>query len=125
MRVPVTFAALLSIALLATTSAAHTTTRHDYDAADKVARGLAGMVAGVVELPGNIYAVNRDEGPGAAATLGFAKGLGMIPVRELVGVFEFLTCPFPFPEGYRPILSPEYPWQYFEGAHSASFSGDD
>ena len=25
-----------------------------------------------------------------------------------------MTAPFAVPEGYRPILSPEYPWGYFD-----------
>jgi hypothetical protein len=37
----------------------------------------------------------------------------MIVPRILVGVWEFLSAPFPVPEGYAPILEPEYPWDYF------------
>ena len=95
-------------------------TYRDYTAMDKLGRGLAGMTTGFLELPGNIAAENRDHGAGSAATIGFAKGLGMIPVRELVGVYNFVTAPFPFPNNYGPILQPEYPWGYFDGAHSAS-----
>jgi hypothetical protein len=40
-------------------------------------------------------------------------GLGMTLVRPVVGVYELITAPFPAPEGYRPILKPEYPWSYF------------
>jgi hypothetical protein len=40
----------------------------------------------------------------------------MIIPRELVGVYEFLSAPFPAPADYRPILQPEFPWQYFEQA---------
>ena len=96
------------------------TRRSGYTAMDKFGRGLAGMTTGFLELPGNIVAENRDHGAAAAATIGFAKGLGMIPVRELVGVYNFVTAPIPYPNGYRPILHPEYPWGYFEGSRSAS-----
>jgi len=99
-------------------------TTKSYTAMDKLGRGLAGMTTGVLELPGNIVAVNREENAGAAATIGFGKGLGMIPVRELVGVYEFITAPLPVPSGYRPVLSPDYPWEYFQGAHSAGFGAD-
>lgn len=88
----------------------------DYTPLDKFTRGLAGMTTGVLELPGNIAAENRESGAGSAATLGFAKGLGMVPVRELLGVFNFVTAPIPWPNGYAPIIEPEYPWRYFEGA---------
>ena len=90
-----------------------------YSATDKLVRGLAGMTTGFLELPGNIVAENREHGAATAATIGFAKGLGMIPVRELVGVFDFVTAPFEVPDDYNPILHPEYPWQYFEGAPPA------
>jgi hypothetical protein len=38
----------------------------------------------------------------------------MLVARELVGVYEFVTAPFPVPESYEPILRPEHPWDYFE-----------
>jgi len=46
--------------------------------------------------------------------IGIAKGLGMIVSRELVGVYEVVSAPFPVPAGYRPPISPEYPWSYFD-----------
>src|SRR4029450_12601169 len=41
------------------------------------------------------------------------------PVRELIGVYEFVTAPFPLPDNYEPLVHPEYPWDYFEGSSSA------
>lgn len=115
-------ATALGFALVAPAAQAYRddTSRSGYTAMDKLGRGLAGMTTGFLELPGNIVAENRDHGAAAAATVGFAKGLGMIPVRELVGVYNFVTAPIPYPSGYRPILHPEYPWGYFEGSRSAS-----
>ena len=81
-------------------------------AVDKLGRGLAGMTCGFLEFPGNIYRETNRSGA-AGIPLGFAKGLGMIVARELVGVYEFVTAPLPFPDDYRPILEPEYPWSYF------------
>src|SRR5438093_1268852 len=49
---------------------------------------------------------------------GFGKGLGMIIPRTLVGVWEFVSAPFPLPAGYEPILSPEFPWSYFESGRT-------
>ena len=54
-------------------------------------------------------------GPAGGIPLGFAIGCGMIVPRVLVGVYEFLSAPFPFPKNYEPILQPEFPWGYFEG----------
>jgi len=89
-------------------------------AARKCVRGLAAMTTGFLELPGNIMAETKAKGPGEGIPLGFAKGLGMIVVRELVGVYEFLSAPFPAPAGYRPVIEPEFPWSYFQQASAPS-----
>ena len=81
-------------------------------ALDKFGRGVAGMVGGVVELPGNMVEESRKHGA-EGLPLGFAKGLGMIVAREVAGVYEFVTAPLPVPRGYRPVLEPEYPWDHF------------
>ncbi len=81
--------------------------------AQKFGRGLAGMTCGFLEIPGNI--VKETHAKGALGfPIGLATGLGMTVTRELVGVYEFITAPFPMPSGFRPILTPEYPWDYFE-----------
>ena len=88
------------------------TPAHAQSATDKLGRGLAGMTTGVLELPGNIKEETEADGA-RGIPLGVAKGLGMIVARELVGVYEFVSSPLPVPHNYRPILEPEYPWQYF------------
>ena len=104
-----TLAAL--VLLLASPAGAQTATR-------KFGRGLAGMTTSVLEVPGNIVAESRARGYGEGIPLGFAKGLGMIIPRTLVGVWEFVSAPFPLPAGYEPILSPEFPWSYFESGRT-------
>ena len=86
---------------------------HAQTAADKLGRGLAGMTCGFLELPGNIVKETREKGA-VGFPIGLAYGVGMIVTRELVGVYEFLTSPFPVPAGFQPILRPEYPWGYFK-----------
>jgi len=85
----------------------------------KAGRGLMEMITGFMEFPGNIYAETRDDGLASGLTIGLAKGIGMIPVRELVGVYEFVTAPIEVPDDYKPVLDPPLPWQYFEGSDSA------
>jgi putative exosortase-associated protein (TIGR04073 family) len=86
---------------------------HAQSAAHKFGRGLAGMTCGFLEVPGNIIHETRAQGA-VGVPIGLAKGVGMLVARELIGVYEFVTAPFPAPEGFRPILAPEYPWDYFE-----------
>ncbi len=91
---------------------ANSITVHAETAVAKLGRGLAGVTCGFLELPGNIVEETRENGA-VGIPIGFAYGLGMFVTRELVGVYEVLTSPLPVPPGYRPILSPEYPWGYF------------
>ena len=79
----------------------------------KAGRGLAAITTPFLEIPGNIKVTTEEHGAPAGWTEGFAMGLGMTVVRPVVGVYELITAPFPAPEGYRPILKPEYPWSYF------------
>ncbi len=85
-----------------------------YSAARKVGRGLAAMTTSFLEVPGNIVKMNREKGAGWAISLGLVTGLGKLVTRTLVGVYEFVTAPFPVPEGYKPILEPEFTWEYFD-----------
>jgi putative exosortase-associated protein (TIGR04073 family) len=90
----------------------------------KFARGFAGMTLGVLEVPGNMVVESDTRGPGEGLPFGFVKGLGMLVVRELVGVYDFVTAPLPAPEDFRAILEPEFPWDYF-AAPPASAADDD
>ena len=107
------------IGMLSTPALSHTI---EYTAARKAGRGLAAMTTGFLEIPGNMVAESRKHGAGAGIPLGFVFGLGKLVVRELVGVYEFLSSPFEAPAGFKPIIEPEFPWDYFEGS-SASSSG--
>jgi len=85
-------------------------------AARKAGRGLAGMTTAFLEVPGNMVRESDRRGSAEGLPLGFAMGLGMIVVRTLVGVYEFVSCPFPAPPNFRPIIEPEFPWSYFDAA---------
>ena len=86
---------------------------HAQTAERKFGRGLAAIACGFLELPGNIVGQTEEKGA-IGIPIGLAYGVGMLVTRELVGVYEVLSAPFPAPAGYRPILKPEYPWDYFD-----------
>jgi len=90
-----------------------------YDMGDKACRGVAGVALGLLELPGNMVDVSKKQNILLGLTAGFAKGVFMVPVRELVGVFELLTFPFELQKGYEPLIEPDYPWGYFCGGDKA------
>jgi putative exosortase-associated protein (TIGR04073 family) len=92
----------------------------EYTAARKAGRGLAAMTTGFLEIPGNMLVESRERGPGMGAPLGFVFGLGKLVVRELVGVYEFVSAPFEAPADFEPIIEPEFPWSYFEDGSGSS-----
>src|SRR2546426_10906000 len=75
-------------------------------AARKFGRGMAGMTAGVLELPGNTVVETRKHGA-AGGPRGGAKGPGMIVSRELGGGGGGGSAPVPVPAGYPPPISPQ------------------
>jgi putative exosortase-associated protein (TIGR04073 family) len=113
-RSPQAARAALAVALVVALALPAPALAAQQSAQRKLGRGLAAMTCGFLELPGNIVKTTRERGAGWGFTLGFVEGLGRIVVRELVGVYEFVTAPIEVPDGYAPILEPEFPWGYFE-----------
>jgi putative exosortase-associated protein (TIGR04073 family) len=96
----------------------------DYDAARKAGRGAAGMFLGVIEVPGNIVKETRENGPIRGVTLGLVIGVGMTIVRTCVGTYELFTAPFALPAGFKPLIEPEFPWDYFVEDRSGGSGSD-
>ena len=84
-----------------------------YDMGTKACQGLAGVTLGFLELPGNMVDISNKEGVLLGCSEGFLKGLVMVPLRELIGTYQVLTFPFEIEKGYKPVLEPDYPWNYF------------
>jgi len=80
----------------------------------KFSRGVANLVFGFLEVPNQYSKVNSEHGGSAAVTYGITKGLTRWIGREFVGVYEILTFPVPLPEGYLPVMRPEFPAQDLE-----------
>jgi putative exosortase-associated protein (TIGR04073 family) len=112
-------AVVAAVALIATfgtlaPDAALAAPRSRFTPARKFQRGITNTTLGILAIPGQMTVQTRERGAAVGLPLGFAMGLGWFVASELVGVWELLTCPFPFPADYKPILEPEFPWQYFE-----------
>ncbi len=84
----------------------------------KLGRGISNVAFGALEFPVTWYGVNFEEGGLAACTYGILIGVVKVVIREVVGVVEIVTFPFPLPgcsdlpdcpaAGYGPILQPEW-----------------
>jgi putative exosortase-associated protein (TIGR04073 family) len=94
-------------------------------AARKAGRGLAGMTLGFLEVPGNVVQETRTNGVFSGVTVGLAVGVGKLVARELVGVYEFVTAPFPVPSDFEPVLQPEFTWDYFESEPGRAYGFSD
>ena len=82
--------------------------------ARKVGRGVAGITTFFLDLPGSIAEEWRANGAMSGLTTGLATGIGRTIARPVVGTYELATSPFNMPQGFEPILAPEYPWNYFQ-----------
>lgn len=74
----------------------------------KLVRGVVNAATGWVEIPKQISLIWQESGPGPGSTWGLLKGVGFAVARTAVGAYEIVTFPAPIPEGYLPILEPEY-----------------
>ena len=84
------------------------TSSYAQDPAKKLGRGLGNILTGWIELPKNIYDTSVEDNLLSGLTIGLAKGVGMTIVRTGAGIYETVTFPFPIPEGYAPVLEPEF-----------------
>jgi len=74
----------------------------------KLFRGIMNAATGWMEIPKQMSLVWQDSGPGVGLSWGFIKGIGYAVARSVAGGYEIATFPFPLPEGYSPIIEPEY-----------------
>lgn len=85
---------------------------------EKLGRGIANVAFGPLELPMKWYDVNAEMGGIAGITYGTLKGVAYVIAREVVGVVDIITFPFPLPNcpdtkdgfgaGYGPIMYPAW-----------------
>ena len=79
------------------------------DMGKKLGRGVCNILTCPAEIPEQIKRVSNSDGPAAAMTWGLVKGASMTVVRLVVGVYETLSFPIPYPKDYKPILNdPEF-----------------
>lgn len=101
--VMITITALLIVGLLMLS-----TPSYAQDAFKKLGRGVVNSLTGWLEVPKGIVDESKESNVFAGLTIGTIKGLGLGLVRTGAGVYEAVTFPFPIPEGYEPIVKPEF-----------------
>ncbi len=116
---------LLMIAMVAAAAAPASAVGNEIDTLGgigaKLSRGMVNLVTGWLEIPKQISAVWQESGAGPGMTMGFTKGLGFAVGRTVVGAYEIVTFPAPLPDGYRPIIQPEFVFSDWQtGSHKSS-----
>lgn len=74
----------------------------------KLGRGVANVATGAIEVPKAIQETFYEEGPVAAVSWGLLDGLYKFVARTVVGAYEIVSFPIPFPADYAPIVEPEF-----------------
>lgn len=85
---------------------------------EKLSRGIANVALGPLEILFHSYNVAQNDGGVKGVTYGTLSGFCYFICRELVGILEIVTFPFPLPGcpndpndagwGYGPIMQPEW-----------------
>ncbi len=78
------------------------------DAFKKLGRGVVNTFTGWIEVPKGIVDESKSSNILAGLTVGTVKGFGLGLVRTGAGIYETVTFPLPIPEGYEPIVKPEF-----------------
>lgn len=75
---------------------------------EKFTRGFTNIVTAPLEFFRQPYALHRERDFNGMAAFfgGIFTGIYATVARELAGVYEFLTFPFPLPADYRSIIDP-------------------
>jgi putative exosortase-associated protein (TIGR04073 family) len=77
----------------------------------KLARGIANIGLGWIDLPKQTYLIGRKEGWLRGLVRGPIDGFGLWLARAVAGGYEILTFPVPVPKNYQPLIRPDYAWQ--------------
>jgi putative exosortase-associated protein (TIGR04073 family) len=79
--------------------------------ANKLARGVANVATGWLELPKQIIITSHEEGLAKGLTVGPLKGIGMALVRTVSGAGEAAMFYVAYPGFFDPFFDPAYVWQ--------------
>ncbi len=85
-----------------------TTTGLAQDKLTKLERGAINTVTGWVEVPKEMYDETIDTNVLSGLTIGLGKGVCLGVLRTGAGIYDIVTFPFAIPEGYVPVVEPEF-----------------
>ena len=74
----------------------------------KLGRGAANVLSAPLEVIRKPFLVGQADGGVAGATVGVVQGVGAAIIREGAGLMEVVTFWTPFPNDFRPLVTPEF-----------------
>lgn len=78
------------------------------DIGKKLCRGLVNIITFWYEIPKGVCDTTKEYNILSGCTIGLVKGVGIAAARLAAGMYETASFPFPIPEGYTPIIEPEF-----------------
>ena len=87
----------------------------------KFDRGLTNILTGPGEYLLQFYESSEKYSPVEAAFRTVFKGTFLTVLRELAGVYDVVTFPFPLPAGYEPIMRPPTVFEGHKQLTSSSY----
>ena len=77
----------------------------------KLQRGFLNVALSPIEISNELSKEVRHDTFPPSWVAGLGRGSMFAVGRALVGVYEMVTFPIPYPAKYKPVLSPEFPWE--------------
>ena len=85
------------------------------DPIHKAGRGATNVVTSWIEIPKNVVLGVQEQNPILGAGWGLLKGIGLTATRVVLGAYEVVTFPLPYPQAYASpydsLELPDYPWE--------------
>lgn len=81
----------------------------------KIQRGFLNMALCWAELGNEVVKDKKNLNPLLPAMIpGLIRGSFNTVARALAGAYDFVTFPVAAPKEYKPVMEPEFPWEYFK-----------
>ena len=78
----------------------------------KLQRGFLNVALSPIEISHELSKEVRNDTFPPSWVAGLGRGSIYAVGRALVGVYEMVTFPLPYPANYKPVLQPEFTWQH-------------
>ncbi len=83
----------------------------------KLQRGFLNVALSPIEISHELSKEVRNDTFPPSWVAGLGRGSIYAVGRALVGIYEMVTFPIPYPANYKPVLQPEFEWQHLPSSN--------